>query len=697
MRGLAAVSLLVLLAFPGAVSASAHPGPRSYAPHELIVRFERGSTRAERNHVLAEIGARVLQRSTRPGLLRVRLGARASVERTAAELARRPEVARAQPNHLYSIANAPNDPQYLDNTLWGLNKIHAPEAWDLTTGNPALTVAVVDTGVDYTHPDLAANVWMNPGEVGGDSLDNDGNGFVDDVQGWNFAGGVYPPRDPMDTDGHGTHVAGTVGGVGNNAVGVTGVNWNVKVMPLRAGDANGLSDFDIVSAFNYACANGAKVINGSFSGPDQSPEILSAINACPQALFVFAAGNETNNNDFAPSYPCSEPSANIVCVAATMPNDTLASFSNYGLSSVDLGAPGNAIWSTYAAATPPAQYAYMSGTSMASPHVAGAAALVLAQRPTLSPVELKRALVNSVDSVPALQGLVASGGRLNVFRAMSLELGPPSGLALATATPTPGVWTNNGSMSVSWGGVSDPSGIDGFSYAVSADGAFVPDEVKDVEENVTSYSASLPDGVNWFHVRARDNAGNWSDPLHVGPFLVDSFAPPRPTLASPSHRPGYASADHTVEITWVSLPDTPSGLDGFSYAWAKSPLVPVDQVKDTEEGTRKVTSPALGAGAWWFGIRARDNAGNWTDTATLGPFVITNVQPVCSVPRLRGLTIAAVKRQLAKGGCALGAVGRAYSRRVKRGRVIAQHPAPGARLRRGAKVGVTVSRGRARR
>jgi subtilisin family serine protease len=695
MRGLAAVFLLAMLAFPGAVSASGWNDETTYAPHELLVRFEPTTTRVERNGVLARLGVRVLERSTHPGLVRVRLPAAAAVDPMAAALERRPDVRWAEPNHLYESTATPNDPKYLDSTLWGLNKIHAPEAWDLTTGSASVTVAVVDSGVDYTHPDLAGNIWTNPGEVAGDGLDNDGDGYVDDVRGWNFAGGAHPANDPTDSNGHGTHVAGTIGAVGNNSVGVSGVNWSVRVMPVRAGDES-LSDFDIAQAFDFACAHGAKVINGSFTGYDYSAAMLDAINRCPGALFVFAAGNDANNNDAIPAYPCANLAENILCVAATASNDTRAWFSNFGATTVDVGAPGQGIYSTYFDASPPTPYATLDGTSMATPHVAGAAALVLAYRPTLTSVELKRSLMNSVDALGSLQGKVVSGGRINVLRAMTQELVPPTGLAITAASPSPGVWANSGTMSVSWGGATDAGGIDGYSFAVSPDPTFVPDEVKEVEENVTSYTTSVPEGTTWFHVRARDGAGNWGNTVHAGPFLVDMFAPPRPTLSSPTHRPGYASANHTVELNWITLPDALSGLDGFSYAWAKQSLVPVDQVKDAEEGARRVASPRLDAGAWWFGIRSRDNAGNWNDTTVLGPFVITNAPPVCSVPRVRGLTLAAAKIRLVKAGCALGRVVKAYSRRVRRGRVVAQRPAPGLRLRRGYKVRVTVSRGRAR-
>ena len=179
--------------------------------------------------------------------------------------------------------------------------------------------------------------------------------------------------------------------------------------------------------------------------------------------------------------------------------------------------------------------------------------------------------------------------------------------------------------------------------------------------------------------------------------MVDTFPAVRPTLSSPTHRAGVRSADRTVDVNWITLGDSLSGLDGYSIAWGRQPLVTVDQTKDLEEGVVRTTSPSLDAGSWWFGIRARDNAGNWTDAAVLGPFVITVSSPVCSVPRLRGQTLAAAKRTLVKRGCALGRVARAFSRRVARGRIVGQKPGPGLRLRRGAKVAVVVSRGRKHR
>lgn len=315
----------------------------------------------------------------------------------------------------------PNDTSY--SSLYGMTKIGAPTAWDTTTGASNFVVAVIDSGVDYTHPDLAANMWKNPGETAGDGIDNDGNGYVDDVYGWDFAN---DDSDPFDDNNHGTHVAGTIGAVGNNSRGVVGVNWSVKIMALKflSGSGSGYTS-DAIASLNYAVANGAKVSNNSWGGGGYDSSLASAIGRARTAghIFVAAAGNSGINIDSTPSYPASYIGSynNVVTVAATNSSDALASFSNYGAGNVTLAAPGVSILST----TPNNTYSSFSGTSMAAPHVSGAIALYWGANSSASYTDVISKLKSSVDTVSGLTGKVATGGRLNVAK-MFATSPPPS-------------------------------------------------------------------------------------------------------------------------------------------------------------------------------------------------------------------------------------------------------------------------------
>ena len=323
-------------------------------------------------------------------------------------------------------ATTPNDPGY--SQLWGLNNIgqsggkadadiDAPEAWDIQKGNQNLVIGVIDTGVDYNHPDLVGNIWTNPGEIAGDRIDNDRNGYIDDVRGWDFA---YNDNNPMDVRGHGTHVAGTIAGKGNNGVGVTGVAWNAKIMPLKFLNDTGWGyTSDAISAINYATAKGVKLTNNSWGGGDYSQALSDAINTAGQrgALFIASAGNSSRNTDTTPSYPASYNLANIISVASTTRTDGLSSFSNYGATTVDLGAPGSDIYSTL----PNSSYGTYSGTSMASPHVTGAAALLWSQNPTWTAQQIKNRLMSTGDSISALNGKTVSGKRLNIYNALIIN------------------------------------------------------------------------------------------------------------------------------------------------------------------------------------------------------------------------------------------------------------------------------------
>src|SRR5215211_692790 len=380
---------------------------------ELIVGFRDGVSQAEQARALAPWSGRVQKRWSRiDGVLAsVPASKRAEALR---ELARDPRVEYAEPNYVLRVATS--DPDF--DRLWGLGKIGAPAAWGVTTGSPGVVVGVIDSGVDFSHHDLAGARWTNPPEscdaCRSNGVDDDHNGYVDDWRGWDFAHG---DNDPFDDNGHGTHVAGTIGAVGDNGVGVTGVNQHVSLMGLKFIGANGEGTAaDAVSAILYASTMGADVTNNSYGGDGFSQAMLDAIRTADSrgSLFVAAAGNSFSDNDLDPVYPAGYDVPNVVSVAASDENDDLAWFSNGGAESVDLAAPGVDIYSTW----PGGGYRLESGTSMAAPHVAGAAALAKAAFPAATDVGLKALLLRSVDPVPWLQGVVRTTGRLNVNAAV---------------------------------------------------------------------------------------------------------------------------------------------------------------------------------------------------------------------------------------------------------------------------------------
>jgi len=568
---------------PGTVSINGHPA----IDGEVVVRFVASSSAAERQDIRASLDATRSQSLGMAGIQLLKLHS-GDVESAIASLEQQSDVLYAEPNYVYEATDIPNDPSF--NQLWGMNNtgqtvngtagtadadIDAPEAWDTETGSSSIVVAVVDSGITYDHPDLAPNMWSNPGETPGNGTDDDGNGFIDDTRGWDF---VATDNDPFDLNLHGTHVAGTIGAQGDNNIGVAGVNWDVSLMALRVlNNAGSGSNAGITAAFNYAGDNGADVVNASLGGPASSQAMQDAINGAPGTLFVVAAGNANSNNDSTATFPCNYAGINNICVAATNSNDARASFSNFGATTVDLAAPGTSIFSSLpnfesqftetfsdgagwtgrwntggtnnswglqgaALADSPnvnylngtnsfvrmttgenlagmrgckidyslnlatelnfdfllfdtsingttftqlpgagwsgstggqffdfstplgnldnqAQahvgfrlfsdasnvgagavldnihllciepgydgddYGFLQGTSMASPHVAGAAALLLAADPSLTPTQLRGALLNNVDSKAGLSGLMVTGGRLNLDKALQAVTG----------------------------------------------------------------------------------------------------------------------------------------------------------------------------------------------------------------------------------------------------------------------------------
>jgi len=356
----------------------------------------------------------------------------------------RPEIFAAERNIRYQTFDRPNDPKLSD--MWFLDQISAFEGWKRRKESPGIIVAVIDSGIQINHEDLRSRIWKNPGEIPGNGKDDDQNGYVDDVHGWNFFkrnnnpdasygpvgvrsrnGGCtgHPTKRVYET--HGTHVAGTIGAAAGNGLGVAGISHNVRIMALKALDGLcGAGNLNaIMEAVAYATKNGADVINLSLGGGGFSKLLKREIQLAIEngVSVVAAAGNAASNNDRNPRYPANYKIDGLITVAATNSKKRLAKFSNFGRSSVDLAAPGVDILNT----TPgkrqsgraTSAYRQLSGTSMAAPMVAGAVALLRAEYPRLSPADIERRILAATDSVPALKNSVRSGGHLNLAKVLT--------------------------------------------------------------------------------------------------------------------------------------------------------------------------------------------------------------------------------------------------------------------------------------
>ena len=422
-----AAVLLVVLA---AITTFAQSKAEKFVHDEVLIKFDSSQAAARSAAKLGDSNARVVETLGDLNWKRVKIPAGMSVEDAISRFQKVDGVVIVQPNYYYHLQVTPNDPQFTSVGMYGLGKISAPTAWDTTTGSSAVVVANIDTGAKYTHEDLAANMWTNPGETNGNMIDDDNNGFVDDYYGWDF---FFNDSDPLDQNGHGTHTSGTVGAVGNNMLGVVGVNWTVKIMTIKIYDNDGFGTTAamLINAYNYVRMMknrgiNIRVTNNSYSGCDEAcgydQATKDALDAMGDAgiLNVFAAGNNNANNDTAaaPAYPATYTSPSVLAVASSTSTDSRSGFSSWGLTSVDLAAPGSSILSTVMNAS---NYGTLSGTSMAAPHVTGAAALLSAHNPSLSAASLKATLMNTVDVLTTPTNwtlIVKSGGRLNVANAL---------------------------------------------------------------------------------------------------------------------------------------------------------------------------------------------------------------------------------------------------------------------------------------
>jgi thermitase len=598
---------------------------RPYLPGQVVVRFRANADPLSRKEALSTESATTVKRLVLPGLQLVRV--QGPVEDAVAALRSNPAVAYAEPNYLYHADAAPNDPRY--GQLWGLAKIKAPAAWSLSTGSSTVTVGVVDTGIATDHLDLSANV----------------------VPGHDFVDG---DNDPRDFNGHGTHVAGTIGARGNNGRGLVGVDWQVGLMPVRVLDGSGSgSNANVTAGLAYACTHGASIVNASLGGTAHSTAMRDAIAACPNTLFVFAAGNNGGNNDTSPHFPCNygappDNLPNVLCVAATDMNDTLASFSNYGRS-VDLAAPGVSIPSTWPAYDALATDGFESLTGWATYQISG---------------------------YPFGQSPVHANGLYSATDSPSGPYQPTSETWLYRTTPMASLAGRVGcrlfySLRLDTqlnhdffeilGSANAPS-YAGNQWSGSTGGLFIG----------LSTDMSAFDGAGSFFPALRlrsDSDGTVGDGGYVDDLSVRCLR---------------ASGEDYATISGTSMA-SPHVAGVAALVKAAHPTFTAAQVKAAILGG----VDSLGA------LNGKVATGGRLDACrALGGCGGTLFKPPCLVPNVVGKKLRAARATIAARHCKLGRVSYIASAKKKKGKVVRESPAPGKRLGNKAKVRLWLGRGR---
>lgn len=529
-----------------------------YKEGELLVRFKTGIVRASALKTHQSVGASVKKRFAAVlNLEQVKIPIGFSVKDAIAVYMSDPNVLYAEPNYLrHAKGTIPGDPFF--NLQWDLRNtgqsvnwtpgadIKATDAWDISRGSDHVIIAFLDTGIDYSHPDLIGNIWINSAEDPNNGIDDDGNGKIDDRRGWNF---VNNNNDPMDDAGHGTHVAGITGAVGNNNIGIAGVMWNVRLMPLKMLDANGEGTIsDEIAAIDYAMAKGVKVVNSSFTGSEFSNAEFDIINSANNAgmLFVSAAGNGGDdgigdNNDITPQYPANYKLPNIISVAATDQNDRRALFSNYGFDSVHVAAPGENILSTFPSAIVTSGYKYETGTSMSTPIVSGLAGLLYSYYPSFNYSQIRGTILHYVDILPDLQGVIRTGGRINAYRSLSSLL-PPSGFSLSV--------NNSNTVNLAW--TDHATGEDGYIIERKA-GVGQYSQLVTLAANSVSYTDnSAIDGIAYsYRLKAYSLLPNPPSAANIQAESLPAEASVTTPINSPAGLNASALSGASVRLTWT--------------------------------------------------------------------------------------------------------------------------------------------------
>lgn len=444
--GIVALASLLSMAAPADEPHISPPsaGISQFVPGEVLVRFKSSARAKSIESLLSAQSLELLEQIHGLGILRLSVPLGRELEKIEA-LRRNPLIEYAEPNYIAHVALIPDDHYY--STQWALIKIQAPRAWDITTGDSNIVIAILDTGVDLDHPDVAAKIWSNPNEIPGNGLDDDGNGFIDDVRGWDFVNGDNVPQ---DDHGHGTHVGGIAAAETNNSLGIAGLSWGARIMAVKVLNEEGEGTyFDVAQGIKYTADQGAKIVNLSLAGSDYSSVLKDAVTyahstAC---ILVAAVGNDNGPVEYPAKFPV------VVAVAATNASDERAYFSNYG-PEVDVAAPGVSIWSTLWNDT----YGYRHGTSQAVPHVSGLAALIWSVNPTLTQDEVKSIIEQAaVDRGELGRDNYYGHGRIDVNAAVRatthyLQISPSSLLFLVDdeADPPAQVVTNPSTDSSTW-------------------------------------------------------------------------------------------------------------------------------------------------------------------------------------------------------------------------------------------------------